>query len=109
MTLSEKINWYREVETRKWKRIWYCIELSLISLLAIIIPTVMYIYGDGTKFQPILMFFTLGLSVSSASLVVPFYQSVTFKRWHIRVITYGFICGEGLSALAGFLILGLQQ
>lgn len=109
MTLAEKMNWYREVETRKWKRIWQSIELSLISIFGVIIPAVMYTYGDGTNFQSTLMFFTLALSVSSASLVVPFYQSVTFKRWHIQVITYGFVCGVGLSALTGFLILGLQQ
>ena len=108
-TLAENINWYREIETRKWKRIWHCIELSIISVVAVIIPAVMFIYGDGTSFQPVLIFFTLALSVTSASLIIPFYQSMIFKRWHIQVIIYGFMCGVGLSALAGFLILGLQQ
>ncbi len=108
-TLAEKINWYREVETRKWKRIWQSIELSLTSIFGVTIPAVMYIYGDGTHLQQVLMFFTLTLSVLSASLVIPFYQSVAFKRWHTQAITYGFFCGVGLSALAGFLILSLQH
>ena len=94
-TLTEKINWYREIETRKWKRIFQCAEMLLISAIAVVISATMYIYGDGTKFQPILMFFTLMLSFLSALLVVPFYQSVNFERWHIQVIELVFICSLG--------------
>ena len=84
--LTETFNWYCEVETRKWKRILQCLEMSLISAIAIVISAILYIYGDGTRLQPILIFFALTLSVLSALLVVPFYQSVTFNRWHVQVI-----------------------
>jgi hypothetical protein len=107
-TLSEKINWYRESETRQWKRIWHCIEISLISISAIAILVVIQIYGNGTKLQPVFMLFTLAMAISSAALVIPIYQSVVFKRWHVQFITLGLGCGVGISAIAAFLILELQ-
>lgn len=107
-TLAERINWYREVETRKWKLVVQCVEMIIISILAIVISTTMHIYGDGTKFQPILMFFTLLLAVLSSLLIIPFYQSLTFTRWHVQVVKLAFLCGLGVSSLAGFLILELQ-
>tara|TARA_B110000467_G_C18098373_1_gene355764 strand:+ start:359 stop:610 length:252 start_codon:yes stop_codon:yes gene_type:complete len=82
--------------------------MSLISAIAVVISATLYIYGDGTKLQPILMFFTLTLSVLSALLVVPFYQSITFNRWHVQVIKLSFLCGLGVSALSGFIIVELQ-
>jgi len=108
-TLTEQISWYSEFENRKWKRIFHCIELSVISVLSLIIPAVMYIYGDGTNLQPILVFFSLILAISSAPLVLPLYQNQAFKRWHVLFITTGFGCGVGVSALTGFLILNLQK
>jgi hypothetical protein len=107
-TLTETVNWYCNVENRKWKRVLQCIEMSLISMLAVVISTVLYVYGDNTKLQPILMFFTLTLSILSALLVVPFYQSITFNRWHVQVIKLTFICSLGLSTLAGLVMLELQ-
>jgi hypothetical protein len=107
-TLTKTFNWYCEVETRKWKRILECLEMSLISVIAIVISAIMYIYGDGTRLQPILIFFALTLSVLSALLVVPLYQSITFNRWHVQVIKLSFLCGLGASTLAGFIILELQ-
>ena len=82
--------------------------MSLISALAVVIAATLHIYGDGTKLQPILIFFALTLSVLSAFLVVPFYQSVTFNRWYVQVIKLSFLCGLGASTLAGFMILELQ-
>jgi len=107
-TLTETINWYSEIETRKWKRLLQCLEMSLISAIAVVIAAILYIYGDGTKLQPILIFFALTWSVLSAFLVIPFYQSVTFNRWHVQIIKLSFLCGLGASALAGFMILELQ-
>jgi hypothetical protein len=107
-TLRETIDWYSEVETRQWKRVLHCVEMILISTIALVISATMYFYGDGTRFQPILMFFTLMLAALSLFLSIPFYQSVIFKRWHVQVVIMTFLCGLGVSSLAGFMILEIQ-
>ena len=107
-SLSEKIRWYKEPESRKWKRIWHCVELSLISISAIAVLGVMQWYGNGTKFQPILMLFTFILAVSSFGISLSLYSSLGLKRWQIQLIILGLGCGAGISALAGFVILELQ-
>ncbi len=108
-SLSEKINWYREPETRKWKRIWHSVELSLISLSEIVVLVTVQIYGNGTNFQVVFTLFTLIIALCSALLVPAFYQSNSFQRWHIRLVTASFVCGAGISSLAGFLILEMQH
>ena len=108
-TLSERIKWYSEPETRRWKRIWHCIELFFISLSAIVVLVVTQIYGNGTKLQPIFILFTLVVAISSVLIALPVYQSVAFKRWHIQIITLGFGGGGvGIAAVAAFLLLELQ-
>ncbi|QFS87140.1 MULTISPECIES: hypothetical protein [unclassified Marinobacter] len=108
-TLPEKIQWYREPEGRKWKRVWHCVELSLIALSAIAVSLVMQVYGDGTKIQYPFIFLTLVVSLSAACLVPSVYQVSTFKRWQIQIIILGLGCSVGISALAAFGILELQH
>ncbi|WP_390616327.1 hypothetical protein [Maricurvus nonylphenolicus] len=107
-SLSERINWYKQPETRKWKRLWHCVELSLISLSALVVLVVVYMYGNGTKLQPLLMLFTGMVALSSACLLPSFYSLSTFKRWHIQLITLGLGSGAGISAVAAFVVLELQ-
>jgi hypothetical protein len=108
-TLSEKVQWYREPECRKWKRIWHCLELSVIALSAIAVALVMQVHGDGTKLQYPFTFFALGVSFSAGCLVPSVYQALTFKRWQIQVIAIGLGCGVGVAAIAAFGILEMQH
>jgi hypothetical protein len=108
-SLSEKINWYKESETRTWKPVWYCVELSLIALSAFVVMAVILIYGDGTKLQPLLALFTGLMGLSSICLAPSLYRFSGFKRWHIQLILLGLGCGTGISAVAAFLMLELQR
>ena len=107
-TLSEKISWYGEVESRRWKRILHCAELSFMSVSAAAILAVMQIYGNGTSLQPVFMLFTLLVGLSAACLVPAFINGSSFKRWHMQVVSLGLGCGVGTSAVAAFVILELQ-
>jgi predicted Abi (CAAX) family protease len=107
-SLTEKISWYKEPEDRKWKRIWHCVELLLISLSAVAVEGVMQWYGNGTKFQPIFMLFTFIIALSTFGMALSVYSSLELKRWQIQLIILGLGCGAGISAIAGFVILELQ-
>jgi hypothetical protein len=105
--LTQKIAWYHSPEHRKWKRIYHCIELALISLFGWAAFVLTLHYTDSTSLQKLVLLFT-GLLSLSAALLVPALYHPLFKRWHIFVITPGLGCGMGLSAVAGLLLLELQ-
>ena len=107
-SLSEKIDWYKEPETRRWKRALHGIELLLIALLAVGVMMLMLIHGNGAKLQPLSLLFTGGIVLSSLSLAPSFYRASGFKRWHIQLVTLGLGCGLGISAVAALVILELQ-
>jgi len=106
--LSEKIVWYREAETRRWKCLWHAVELLVIAIAAVAVLVITHIYGDGTKIQPIFTVFTAVLAIASASLSLSLLGGGVFKRWHIQMINLGLGCGVGLSAVTVFLMLELQ-
>ncbi|WP_223669567.1 hypothetical protein [Kangiella shandongensis] len=106
-TVSDKVAWYNQVETRQWKRLLHAIEISLISVIAIAVIIVMYLYGDGTKLQPILILFTAAQAITSG-LLVPIFYKESFKRWHLQLITLGLGSGVAVSAIAALSILSLQ-
>lgn len=108
-SFAEKKNWHKEYETRKWKLTWHCIELVCISLSSFAIVTIIHIYGNGTKLQPIFMAFSLTLGIASMCIAPVTYSGSTFKRWHIQVISVGLGCGAGISAITAFLMLELQR
>jgi hypothetical protein len=106
--IKERAYWYRQAETRRWKRVVHCAELLIILLSAIAIIAIMQNYGDGTQFQFVFCCFVSAIALSATSLVPSFYTSTTLKRWQIQMITLGLGCGMGVSALAGLVILELQ-
>ncbi len=108
-SLSEKIEWYKESETRAWKRIWNFCELLIFSLSAIAIVSVVNIYGDGTKLQPVFTLFTVVLAISASCGTVALLYADPLKRWLIQIITFGFGGAVGISAVAALLILELQN
>ncbi|MEM7208871.1 MAG: hypothetical protein AAF434_13695 [Pseudomonadota bacterium] len=108
-SLREKINWYEEPETRKWKRIWHCIEVFLFVLAMIVVLAIMQIYGDGTKLQGVVTLFIVIMALSCLFLVPYFYSPSVLKRWQMQLITLGLGCGAGISAVAAFVVLELQS
>ncbi len=103
--ITEIIDWYNKPESRKWKRVLNALEMSVILLMAIVVFSVVQIYGNGAKFQLIYNLFILAIAFSTASLIPSVYASVVLKRWQVQMITLGLGCGVGLSAIAGFLML----
>ncbi len=108
-TLSKKIEWYKEAETRRWKRIWSFCELLFFSLSAIAIVFVVNIYGDGTKLQAVFTLFVVVLSISSSCGTAALFYANPLKRWLIQIIIFGFGGAVGISAVAAFLMLELQN
>lgn len=106
-TISEKIAWYNQTETRQWKRLLHAIEISLICLIALVVIAVMYLNGNGTMLQPVLILFTAALAVVSG-LLVPVFYNESFKRWHLQLITLGLGSGVAVSTIAALSILRLQ-
>jgi len=105
--LSEQVHWFKEPEARKWKRIVNTVELSVIVLAGMIIIGVIHIYGDGTRFQPALVLF-LSIFVVCVGCLTPVVYKIDLTRWKIFLIKLAFICGIGIAALSGFLILDTQ-
>ena len=106
-SLSERIEWYRSVESRRWKRIYHCVELAIISVTVLMLIGVVYFYGNGTKLQSLLVLF-LSIFSFSSFLLIPGLYVPFFKRWQIFVLILGLGCGVGLSALACLFMLELQ-
>ncbi|BCE03653.1 hypothetical protein [Marinicellulosiphila megalodicopiae] len=106
--LSEQINWQKQFENRKWKRITQSIELALLTLMTFTVIGVIFIYGNGTKFQPVFIGFSIVLACSTACLIPLFFKGYTFNRWQVFVITLGLGCGAAITALAALLMLELQ-
>ena len=96
------------METRRWKQIYHCLELSFIAIIGAIIIGVILVYSDGRHLQTVLMFFTLLHSLASLALA-PVMLRPFFKRWQIFALTLGLGCGMGLSALAAIFSLQLLQ
>ena len=106
-SLSEKIEWYNSVESRRWKRIYHCLEFSIIAVAGFILIGIVSIYGNGTNLQSLLLFFIGVISFSSALMIPGLYEPY-FKRWHIFAMTLGLGCSIGVSTLASLFILELQ-
>ena len=108
MKLQERITWYSRPENRYWKRIWHLTELIIYSATLIICSVTLFWYGDGTSFQLPYIILSVGLAISCALSAVGIYKNETIKRWHIQIISFGFLSSAGLCAMAGFLILSVQ-
>lgn len=107
--LQEKIGWYKELESRRWKLVWHAFELTCISLVSFTMCIVLYIKGDGTHLQLAHLLFTFFIGMVSICLAPSVYGAHVFQRWQIHLIVIGLGCGAGLSALAGILILSMQS
>jgi len=88
-TLSEKIAWYKETETRNWRRIVSSVLMSLSTACGIAILIVMLIYGDGSNLQSVLFLFVLVVSLSALAMTFAISKSKELKRWHIEIIEFG--------------------
>jgi len=108
-TLTEQIEWHKEFENRKWKRIVSFTELSLIALAGAIIIIVVLAYGNGGNFQPAYILFLSVFTISTVCIAPAVYQVGKLTRWQTKLVCLGFGCGMGISALAGFLILEVQH
>jgi len=109
MNLKERIAWLSEPEHRKWKFIWHITELGIYSVLLVVCAVTLYFYGNGEGFQTFYILLTIGLAISCALSALGLHANRAMKRWHIQVISFGFLSGAGLCAMAGFLILVTQR
>ena len=107
-TLSEKVTWYKESETRLWRQIVSNVLMSFFSVCGVAILVVMLIYGDGTNLQPVLFLFTLVVSLSVIAMTFAIIKSSELKRWHIEIIEFGYAGAIGISAVATFLLIEMQ-
>ncbi|MDN3517531.1 hypothetical protein QWY84_07920 [Aquisalimonas lutea] len=108
-TLSEKMAWVEEGETRRWKRVVNCVELLFFALAQAAVVSVLYVYGDGSHLQPVFMLFSGLMGVVSAALIPSFYRGGSFSRWHGSLVTLGLACGLGLSTAAAMVLLNAQS
>jgi len=106
--LSEQVQWFKAREARKWKRIVNLLELIGCVLAGVAIISVVLHYGDGTGFQSALILF-LGILVVCIACLTPIVYEMELARWKILLIKLSFLCGIGIAALSGFLILESQD
>lgn len=107
-SISEKIAWYQQPESRGWKRIWHFAKMVVISLLGIVISVILIIYGDGIKLQPALLLFTSLVSICSILMGLAMLKNQPIARWHIEIVTIVLIAAIGIAAIAAILMLQLQ-
>lgn len=106
--LAEKIHWFKSPEIRRWKRLIQCAELLFFSLSASFVLLLVIRYGDGTKLQSVLLFFTVVNAIPALCLLPAFYSERTLNRWQRLFITSGLGCGAALSIIATLFMFELQ-
>lgn len=108
-TFSERIEWYKEPETRRWRRIVSFFLMTLFSICGVTILVVMQIYGDGTNLQSVLSMFVSVVSISSIAMAFVFIKSNELKRWYIDIMEFGITGAIGVSVVAVLLLLRMQH
>lgn len=105
--LNQRINWYKYIEDRKWKRIYHCVEIGLVVLIGIVNLGVLNFYGNGQSLQSVISLFLCGVIVASIMLVPATYKPF-FQRWHIFALTLSLGSAMALAIIASLLALELQ-
>lgn len=83
-------------------------EVAIVCLSILACMVALYVYGDGTNFQSAFYLFSAGILSSQLTVIFLLKKENSINRLQRWLLVFGGICGAGIVAMSGFVILSSQ-